>query len=174
MRVVRPTGLAVLLAFLLWPEIQLYRGERRLGAASAAFEYLLDRPKEVQSAPALLDRITDAAVAAAADLPGDSRAWVLAGSCQLVNRHADRALDLYREALAVGERAEIHLNVGRAHALSENPDLAEAAFLRAAWISPALLRAVPKEFAGSVEAELRRMEAELAAGSLAAPPARAD
>ncbi|HEY3173661.1 MAG TPA: hypothetical protein VGK86_13920 [Thermoanaerobaculia bacterium] len=174
MRVARAVGLALLLAFLFGPEIPRYRAERRLGSASAAFRYLLDRPTEVHDTPAILDRITDAAVAAAADLPGDSRAWVLAGSCQLVNRHADRALDLYREALGVEERAEIHLNVGRVHALSGKPDAAEAAFLRAVWISPALLSAVPQEFAGGVSTELRRMEAELSAGRLAAPPARAD
>ena len=174
MRVARAVGLGLLLAFLFWPEIPRYRAERLLGAASAAFNYVLDRPTQVQGASAILDRITDAAVAAASDLPGDSRAWALAGSCQLVNRNADRALDLYREALAVEERAEIHLNVGRAHSLSEKPDEAEASFLRAVWISPALLSAVPKEFAQGIEAELHRMEEELAAGKLAAPPARAD
>jgi tetratricopeptide (TPR) repeat protein len=174
MRAVRAVGVGLLLAFLFWPEIPRYRAERQLGAASAAFEYVLDRPTEIQGAAAILDRITDAAVAAASNLTGDSRAWVLAGSCQLVNRNADRALDLYREALAVEERAEIHLNVGRAHALAEKRYAAEASFLRAVWISPALLRAVPKEFAGGIEAELHRMEKELSEGRLAAPPARAD
>ena len=174
MRAARAVVLGVVLAFLFWPEVPRYRAERRLGAASAAFEYLLDRPTEVKDAPAILDRITDAAIAAASDLPGDSRAWALAGSCQLVNRNADRALDLYREALAIEERAEIHLNVGRAHELADNRFAAEASFLRAVWISPALSSAVPKEFAGGIEAELHRMEKELFAGRLAAPPARAD
>ena len=64
--------------------------------------------------------------------------------------------------------------MGRAHLLAENRFAAEASFLRAIWISPALLRAVPKEFAGGIEAERHRMEEELAAGRLAAPPARAD
>jgi len=148
MRVARAIGLGAVLAFLFRPEVPRYRAERRLGAASAAFEYVIDRPTEVQGAPAILDRITDAALAAASDLPGDTRGWTLAGSCQLVNGNADRAL--------------------------EKRFAAEASFLRAVWISPALLRAVPKEFAGSIEAELHRMEKELAAGRLAAPPARAD
>jgi tetratricopeptide (TPR) repeat protein len=174
MRAARAVALGLLLAFLFWPEIPRYRAERQLGAASAAFEYVLDRPTEVKGAAEIIDRITDAAVAAASDLPGDSRAWALAGSCQLVNRNADRALDLYREALAIEERAEIHLNVGRAHALAEKRYAAEASFLRAVWISPALLSAVPKEFAPGIEAELHRMEKELSAGRLAAPPARAD
>jgi tetratricopeptide (TPR) repeat protein len=174
MRSARAVGVGLLLTFLFWPEVPRYRAERQLGAASAAFEYVLDRPTEVKGAPAILDRITDAAIAAASDLRGDSRAWALAGSCQLVNRNADRALELYREALTVEERAEIHLNVGRAHLLAENRFAAEASFLRAVWISPALSSAVPKEFAGGIEAELHRMEEELAAGRLTAPPARAD
>jgi len=174
MRAARAVGLGLLLAFLFLPEIPRYRAERQLGAANATFEYVLDRPTELKGIPAILDRITDAAIAAASGLPGDSRAWALAGSCQLVNRNADRALDLYREALAIEERAEIHLNVGRAHELAEKRFAAEASFLRAVWISPALLSAVPKEFAPGTEAELHRMEEELSAGRLAAPPARAD
>jgi len=173
-RVIRALATGLVLAALLRPEITRYRAERRLGAANAAFEYLLDRPTEVPNTSAILDGITEAAVAAAPDLPGDSRAWVLAGSCQLVNRIAERALGFYREALAVGERAEIHLNVGRAHAILEKPDAAEAAFLRAVWISPALLRAVPREFTARVEAEVRRLETEFKSGKLSAPPARAD
>ena len=174
MRILRAIAVAAVLAFLVRPEIPRYRAERRLGAANAAFEYVLDRPTEIADTPAILDRITAAAISAAPDVPGDSRAWVLAGSCQLVNRQAERALEYYREALAAGERAEIHLNVGRAHALLGEPDYAEASFLRAVWISPALLRGVPKEFAARVEGERKGLEADLARGRLSAPPGRAD
>ena len=170
----RALAIGAALALLLRPEFLRYRAERRLGAANAAFEYILDRPTEVPDTPAILDRITAAAVSVAPDLPGDSRAWVLAGSCQLVVRNAERALSFYREALAAGERAEIHLNVGRAHAMLDEPDYAEASFLRAVWISPALLRAVPREFATRVEAELRKLEVDLKTGRLSAPPGRAD
>ena len=90
MRIARAIGLGALLAFLFRPEVPRYRAERRLGAASAAFEYVIDRPTEVQGAPAILDRITDAALAAASDLPADTRGWALAGSCQLVNGNAAR------------------------------------------------------------------------------------
>ena len=174
MRILRALAVAAVVAVLLQPEISRYRAERRLGAANAAFEYILDRPTAIPDTPAILDRITAAAISAADDLPGDSRAWVLAGSCQLVNRQADRALEYYREGLAAGERAEIHLNVGRAHALLDEPDYADASFLRAVWISPALLKAVPKEFAARVETELKGLEADLAGGRLSAPPGRAD
>ena len=174
MRVLRAVAVAAVLALLLRPEFLRYRAERRLGAANAAFEYILDRPTEVPDTPAILERVSAAAVSTAPDLPGDSRAWVLAGSCQLVNRNAERALGFYREGLATGERAEIHLNVGRAHALLDEPDYADASFLRAVWISPVLLRAVPKDFAPRVETELRRLEADLKSGRLSAPPGRAD
>jgi len=173
-RLLRALAIALVLAFLLRPEFLRYRAERRLGAANAAFEYILDRPTEVPDTPAILDRITAAAVSAAPDLPGDSRAWVLAGSCQLVMRNAERALGFYREGLATGERAEIYLNVGRAYAMLDQPEYAEAAFLRAVWISPVLLRAVPREFAPRMEAELRNLEADLKSGKLSAPPGRAD
>ena len=174
MRVLRALAIAAVLALLLRPEFRRYRAERRLGAANAAFEYILDRPTEVPDTPAILDRVTAAAVSAAPDLPGDSRAWVLAGSCQLVRGNADRALGFYREGLAAGERAEIHLNVGRAHAMLDEIDYAHASFLRAVWVSPVLLRAVPKEFAPRVETELRSLEADLKSGRLSAPPGRAD
>lgn len=174
MRVLRALAIALALAFLLRPEVLRYRAERRLGAANAAFEYILSRTTEVADTPAILDRISAAAISVAGDLPGDSRAWVLAGSCQLVLRNAERALGFYREALAAGERAEIHLNVGRAYAVLEQPDYAAAAFLRAVWISPVLLRAVPPDFAPRIESELRGLEADLKSGKLSAPPARAD
>jgi hypothetical protein len=48
--------------------------------------------------------------------------------------------------------------------------VADAAFVRALWISPALLRAVPPGFAERAGAEIARLEAELAAGRLTAPP----
>jgi tetratricopeptide (TPR) repeat protein len=173
-KVLRALVLGAVLGFLLRPELLRYRAERRLGAANAAFEYILDRRTEVPDTAAILNRISAAAVSAAPDLPGDSRAWVVAGSCQLVMRNAERALGLYREGLAAGERAEIHLNVGRAHAMLGEPDYAQAAFLRAVWISPVLLRAVPPEFAPKVETELRSLEADLKSGRLPAPPGRAD
>jgi tetratricopeptide (TPR) repeat protein len=173
-RMLLALAIGAVLAFLLRPEFLRYRAERRLGAANAAFEYILDQPTEVPNTPAILDGITAAVVSVGPDLPGDSRAWVLAGSCQLVVRNAERALGFYREALAAGERAEIHLNVGRAHAMLDEPDYAEASFLRAVWISPVLLRAVPREVAPQVEAELRKLEADLKSGRLSAPPGRAD
>lgn len=147
-----------------------YRAERQLASANAAFELLLDRPDEIRNAVEVLPRVSERAAAAAPSIPGDSRGWVLAGSCQLVAGNTDHALEFYRRALATGERAEIHLNLGRAEALLAQLDSAQAAFVRSVWISPALLRAVPPGFAAPVTAEITRLESELRAGKLSAPP----
>lgn len=172
MKAVRAAALGIALGALASPEVLRYAAERRLARANAAFDNVLTRPAEVENAIGVLEAVTEAAVTAAPVLPGDSRAWVLAGSSQLVARNADRALSCYREALASGERAEIHLNFGRAAALSGQRNVAETAFLRALWISPALLRAVPQGFSEGAVAEVVRLEAELRAGRLTAPPPR--
>lgn len=162
--------MALALAVLLRPELRRYSAERDLGAANAAFEYVLGRPSDLSNAPDVLLRVSERAAGAAPRLPGDSRGWVLAGSCQLVAGRTDRAREFYRRALATGERAEIHLNLGRAEALLRRPEVAQAAFVRSIWISPALLRAVPPGFADPVSVEISRLEQALRAGRLTAPP----
>jgi tetratricopeptide (TPR) repeat protein len=172
MRILRAAAVLVALAALALPEVLRYAAERRLARANAAFDYVLARPAEVENAIGVLEALTEAAVTTAPVLVGDSRAWVLAGSSQLVARNAERALGCYREALAVGERAEIHLNLGRAAALAGQKGTADAAFLRALWISPALVRAVPPEFVTQALVDVARLEAELKAGRLTTPPPR--
>ena len=162
--------MALALAVLLRPEVRRYSAERDLGAANAAFEYVLGRPSDLPTAPEALFRVSERAAAAAPHIPGDSRGWVLAGSCQLVAGRTDRAREFYRRALATGERAEIHLNLGRAEALLRRPEVARTAFVRSIWISPALLRAVPPAFVDPVSVEIARLEEALRAGRLTAPP----
>ena len=172
MKVLRAAALAIALAVLASPEVLRYAAERRLARANRAFDYVLTRQTEVPNAIGVLQNISAAAVTTAPVLSGDSRAWVLAGSSRLVAREPERALGFYREALARGERAEIHLNAGRAAMLAGHAEMAERAFVRALWISPVLEGSVPPEFAARAAAEVRRLEAELAAGRLAAPPPR--
>lgn len=163
-------ALALALAVLILPEVRRYGAEWRLSSANAAFELLLAHPAEIENAREVLPRVAKRAAAAARDLPGDSRGLVLAGSCELVAGNPDRALVFYRQALATDERAEIHLNLGRAEALLARPEAALIAFVRSVWISPALLRAVPPGFVDPVKAEIERLEAELRSGRLTAPP----
>lgn len=162
--------MAVVLAVLTWPEMRRYRAERDLSSANAAFELILGQPSQIENAREALPRVSERAASAARALPGDSRGLVLAGSCQLVAGNSDRALAFYRQALAAGERAEIHLNLGRAEALLGRSDAAQTAFVRSVWISPVLLRAVPPGFVDPVRSEIERLEGELRAGRLTAPP----
>ncbi len=169
MRLVRPIVLAAVLAALVWPEIPRYRAERRVGYATAAFRQLVDRAADPETARNILG-VGQLALTAAGALPGDPRPWVLAGSSCLVTGRPDRALEYYREAFATGERAEIDLNLGRAYMLLRRKESADAAFLRAGWISPEILESLPAEIKGPPLAEMARLAADLAAGRLSAPP----
>lgn len=165
----RMAALAVLAA-LLWPEIARYRGERALRRGSEELRQALTTSASVAEARPALDRAAAFGVAAAPALPGDPRPRVLAGSARLVAGRPLEALDFYRDALATGERAEIDLNVGRAHAAAGERPEAQAALLRAIWISPNLASAIPDPVRTRLLEEARRLENDLRAGLLATPP----
>lgn len=161
---------AIVAGALLFPELRRYGAERQLRSAEAALDFVMARSTEVQNRVEVLGRVSERAWEAARRFPADSRGLVLAGSAQLVAGDAQRAAGFYRDALARGERAEIHLNLGRALALLGDNDAARAGFLRAVWISPVLLRAVPEEFREPARKDLDRLEAELRAERLRRPP----
>ena len=154
------------------PELNRYAAERRLAIASEAFRILLQSPQSTVDPMAALDRVATLAETASGSLPGDPRPLVLSGSAHLTGGRPERALESYAGAFdRAGERAEVDLNIGRAEALLAREDRAKAAFLRAGWISPALLRSLPPETAQTLLAEVVRLEAELRAGRLKSPPA---
>lgn len=164
-------ALAVLVAAAMAPELSRYAAERRLHQASARLQSIVAaRP------PAVVDRATAAALAAAtargaaASLPGDWRPLNIAGSAWLIARQPAQALEEYRAALARGERPEVVVNLGRAYASLGRQDLAAAAFLRAAWISPAVLTGLPAAARDALSPRLTALERDLTAGRLAAPP----
>lgn len=162
-------GAALLLVLVVPPELRRYAAERELGRASSAVQALLATgPASV--APPVLDAIAERTAAAAGALPGDSRPLLAAGAADLLARRPERALERYRAALALGERAETDLNAGRAFALLDRRPDAFAAFVRTAWISPPLVFSMPVAAQPLVHAELTRLEAELRAGRLVAPP----
>ena len=170
MKNLRGAAAALLLAGALAPEFARYRAERMLRVATSALSIVLTHPSEIADPAAALDRIAAIGMAAAPGLPGDSRPLILAGGARLASRQLDAAIENYREALRLGERAETDLNLGRAYEASGDTARSHAAFLRAVWISPALLSAVLPDIAGSLREELTRLEAELGAGRLKAPP----
>lgn len=165
---------ALALAALLRPEIPRYRAERTLRKGADLLRRTLAGSRSAEQARPQLERVAAFALAAAPALPGDPRPRVLAGSARLVARRPQEALDFYRDALATGERAEIDLNVGRAHALADERPEAQAALLRALWISPALAAAVPDPLSKRLMEDVARLENELRAGLLTAPPAMPD
>lgn len=165
------------LALLLAPEPGRYAAERELARAESAVRALLAARTTTGGLPRGVDpaRVLDRIATSASDLagvpPGDSRALILAGSARLIGGQGDAALALYRRALERGERAEIVLNAGRAHASLGETDLAHAAFLRAGWISPEILATVPEKTSAPLLEEVAALAARLSAGELSAPPA---
>jgi tetratricopeptide (TPR) repeat protein len=170
MRTLRGVAAVVLLTGALAPEFPRYRAERLLRVAASAFSIVLTHPSEVADPAAALDRIAGIVLAAAPGLPGDSRPLVLAGGARLASGQLDAAIESYREALRLGERAETDLNLGRAYEGRGDAARSHAAFLRAVWISPALLPALLPDLAAPLRDELARLEAEVRAGRLKAPP----
>lgn len=157
------------LAALVAPEFPRYGAERRVGFATSAFRSLLDRAADPETAQNIL-RVGELASSAAGALPGDPRPWMIAGSAQLVSRQPERALENYREAFATGERAEIDLNMGRAYALANRRDDADAALLRAGWVSPEILASLPEAAREPLRSRIVGLSRELAEGRLTSPP----
>jgi tetratricopeptide (TPR) repeat protein len=170
MRGVLRLAAAAALAAALWPELARYRAERQLRQGTEELRKTIATSRSAEEAAPALERVAAGAVSAAAALPGDPRPRLLAGSARLVARRPQEALDFYRDALSTGERAEIDLNVGRAHALAGERPEAQAALLRALWISPALSAAVPEPLSTRLMEDTARLENELRAGLLKQPP----
>lgn len=169
MKALRVTALVVVAALVLWPELPRYAAERRVGFATSAFKSLLDRTSDPRVRAQLL-AIGEMAAREGARLPGDPRPWILCGSAYLVNGQPQRAVDYYREAMGTGERAEIDLNLGRAYALMNRKPSADAAFVRAGWISPEILSSLAPAVADPVREEISKYAHALAEGRLTDPP----
>ena len=166
--VLRLAAVAALVG-LVAAEIPRYRAERRIGLATAAFRSLVDRLNQPDAATELL-RVGRVALASTPDLPGDPRPYMISGSAFLVTGQPQPALDSYREAFATGERAEIDLNLGRAYALARRTESADAALLRAGWISPEILASLSPEVRDPLVGRVAQLSRDLAAGRLSAPP----
>jgi len=160
--------LVVALALALAPEIGRYAAERALYRVTAALQLAASRGS-ADSGPALAQAAA-AAHGAAGSLPGDWRPPNAEGAALLLAGHADGAAEAFRRALALGERPEIDLNLGRAYAALGRLDGAAAAVLRAGWVSPAVLDAIGRDTRDRLLAEVERLAEELGAGRLATPP----
>lgn len=172
--ITRRVALALLIVAAVVPEFFRYAAEHRLYHASAAVRSVFASPRGLPDPANRMAWAVSIASGVAADLPRDWRALNLAGSAWLLARQPDRALDRYRDALKLGERPEIDINLGLAYRSLGRHDRAAAAFRRAVWISPALLSRVPDPSRDTLRAELAALEAELVAGRPTPPPAPPD
>jgi tetratricopeptide (TPR) repeat protein len=164
-------ALAVLVAAALIPEFHRYAAERRLYGVSAVLQLVTTRPRGVPNPAGAVVWAASTAISPSAHIPGDWRPLTFAGSAFLLLGQPDQALDRYRQALELGERPEIDVNIGRAYARQGRSDRAAAAFLRAAWISPAVLAWLPNATGDAVRSELAALEHALIDGRLETPPA---
>ncbi|MEP6993761.1 MAG: hypothetical protein ABI968_04490 [Acidobacteriota bacterium] len=169
MRAFASVAAAAVLAALVYPELPRYAAERRVGMATAAFRELVQKEHSPDAVRGILS-VGEIARSAAPQLPGDPRPWMVAASSFLITGAPDRALELYREGFATGERAEIDLNLGRAYALLNKKGSAAAAFLRAGWVNPEILSSLPDSVQNPLRGEIARLAEQLAQGRLAAPP----
>jgi tetratricopeptide (TPR) repeat protein len=170
MRIARGLLLSGALLLLVLPEFSRYSAEHALRGGSGALRVVVAKPEQVADPAAALNRIAEVAETAASGLPGDPRPRILSGSARLVSGDPARALEEYRAAYRMGERAETDLNVARAYEALGKVEDARAAYLRAAWISPTLLSLLLPDVAAPIAAEVARLEGELKAGRLKAPP----
>jgi len=173
-RVVGAFALAGLLAALAWPELLRYRDEHRLWTLTTSFKALaVDGPRGPARDRALAE-VASSAEALAAASPTDPRPIMLAGATRLVARDAAQALAHYRAALARGERAEIDLALARCHLGLHDLAAAQAALVRAAWVSPALARTLPEDARRSLLRDVKLLARALRAGRLETPPMLAE
>jgi cytochrome c-type biogenesis protein CcmH/NrfG len=168
-KALRAAALVAVIALALWPEFSRYAAERRVGFATAAFKSLLDGTSDSRVRAELL-ALGEMAAREGSRLPGDPRPWILCGSAYLVNGQPQRAVEYYREAMGTGERAEIDLNLGRAYTLMSRKPSADAAFVRAGWISPEILSSLSPSVADPVREEISKYAHAMAEGRLTEPP----
>jgi O-antigen ligase len=164
----------LLLARAAWPELPRHAGERALRRVSEGLRFVLQHPTEVKDPQRALTELGARARAATLVLPGDPRPWVLAGSAHLIKGEPGLALELYRTALANGERSETDLNMGRAREGLGQPGEAHRAFLRSAWVNPRLLAGMLPDVADPIRREVQDLEVKLRLGQLRQPPPPAD
>lgn len=162
-------AISIALVFAIAPEFGRYRGEHRLYQATALFQAMLDNNAGFDRAEIFNAALTSA-TEAAISLKGDSRPLILAGSLFLFAEQPANALVFYRRALALGERAEIDLNMGRGYEMAGDRVSASAAILRAAWINPQIVSSLPLNVQAAVQATVAQNEELLREDRLSAPP----
>jgi hypothetical protein len=169
MRIARGAGVFLLLV-LLWPEFARNRAEHRLHEANQHLERVLAGADRGAVGVESVDRAMLLAQTSAQHLPGDPRPQVLEGVALILRGRGSEAIALFDAAIAVGERPELTINLGRARSSVGDEVGARRAFMRTAWASPNGIVTLPKALRAELLDEVARIEVELRAGRLKALP----
>lgn len=177
-RLWRLLAIAVLAA-ALWPELPRLAAEWRLRAANQQLEHALggvqQATRQGQNGDVAQIRRTAAeglqlAEQAATALPGDARVTLARAVGLLLSGRGGEAANLLDAAIAREERPEFTLNLGRARTTLGDTAGADAAYLRTAWASSQATATLPKTLREDLQRRVAALEAQLHAGTLAAPP----
>jgi hypothetical protein len=168
-RILQWLTIASLLA-LLWPEFPRYAAEYRLAQAAARLDRALSGIDQGQAALASVIEAQRLTHAAGLVLPGDARAVMLEGVALILSGQSQQAIEVLEAGVALGERPEFTINLGRARAAVGDEAGARAAFLRSGWASPTALGTLPKPVRDALLLEIQQLESELRSGRLQAPP----
>jgi tetratricopeptide (TPR) repeat protein len=143
--------------------LRLAEGEAALRAAAAAPPP--DRPYLLEMARASLRRSVSLRSRFAST-------WLALGSTYRLDRNLEAAYAALETSLALEERAETDLNLGRLEFESGNREAALTLFRRAVWILPRLRLSLPPDVDGlALERDLKIVESGLARGG-SPPPLR--
>lgn len=168
-----------LLALALWPEFPRYQAEWRLNDANFRIDQALRMSQSAaRSDVAETDRAALRQVAlaetlaaqASAALPGDPRAILTQSIALIMTGRGQQAVALLDAAIDAGERPEFTINLGRARTTLGDEGGANAAYLRTAWASPQAIATLPKAMREELQRQVERLDAQLRAGQLSAPP----
>lgn len=147
-------ALLVLLGLAI-PELARYRAERELRRLITAAVLATSGRLPAATAGPLLRGASEKLADLARAMPGDARPRMYAASAAMLSRAQYRAVELYLGAVACGERGEVDVNLGLAFASMED-SRAEPMFVRAVWVSPALIKSVPAAYRDRVRREIAR------------------
>lgn len=167
MKIVRIVAALGLLAVVVSQEMSRYRAERELRRLTTAAMVAMSGRVAGPTAGALLRGASERLEELGRAMPGDPRPRMYAASAAMLAGAPQRAIELYYSALACGERGETDVNLGLAFVRMED-SRAEAMFVRAVWLSPALIDSVPETYRERVRHIIARRSAP---GGAVEPPA---
>ena len=169
MKLLRVGALAISLLVLVIPELVRHASERSLYRA-VGLSQIISSGGAGSSRGLLLERVDTLVQDASRGLPGDPRPLMTRGIAELAANHIPEAREAFSGSLRLSERADALLGLGFCEAAAGRAGPAREAFLRAGWISPALIPRIPEPERTFVTNEVSRLERLLLMGRLVSIP----